>query len=84
LQEGPTATQAKSKQAILAAERDVETFKKWATGQNKQHSITKNMAKLDEVTEELHHDQIPWRWARVPAGPAEQGADSEGLAAENQ
>ncbi|XP_027459069.1 endothelial differentiation-related factor 1-like isoform X2 [Zalophus californianus] len=58
---GPTAAQAKSKQAILAAQRrgeDVETSKKWAAGQNKQHSITKNTPKLDRETEELHHDQV--------------------------
>ncbi|XP_006863742.1 PREDICTED: endothelial differentiation-related factor 1 isoform X3 [Chrysochloris asiatica] len=58
---GPTAAQAKSKQAILAAQRrgeDVETSKKWAAGQNKQHSITKNTAKLDRETEELHHDRV--------------------------
>ncbi|XP_040860595.1 endothelial differentiation-related factor 1 isoform X3 [Ochotona curzoniae] len=58
---GPTAAQAKSKQAILAAQRrgeDVETSKKWAAGQNKQHSISKNTAKLDRETEELHHDRV--------------------------
>ncbi|XP_011812792.1 PREDICTED: endothelial differentiation-related factor 1 [Colobus angolensis palliatus] len=47
--------------AILAAQRrgeDVETSKKWAAGQNKQHSITKNTAKLDRETEELHHDRV--------------------------
>ncbi|KAM6297191.1 endothelial differentiation-related factor 1 isoform X2 [Numenius arquata] len=59
---GPSAAQAKSKQAILAAQRrgeDVETSKKWAAGQNKQHFITKNTAKLDRETEELHHDRVP-------------------------
>ncbi|XP_034507891.1 endothelial differentiation-related factor 1 homolog isoform X2 [Ailuropoda melanoleuca] len=59
---GPSAAQAKSKQAVLAAQRrgeDVETSKKWAAGQNKQHSITKNTAKLDRETEELHHDRVP-------------------------
>nr|XP_012415749.1 PREDICTED: endothelial differentiation-related factor 1-like isoform X1 [Odobenus rosmarus divergens] len=58
---GPTASQAKSKRVILAAQRrgeDVETSKKWAAGQNKQHSITKNTAKLDRETEELHHDRV--------------------------
>eukprot|EP00070_Physeter_catodon_P006970 XP_007115006.2 endothelial differentiation-related factor 1-like isoform X3 [Physeter catodon] len=57
----PTAAQATSKQAILAAQRrgeDVETSKKWAAGQNKQHWITKNTAKLDRETEELHHDRV--------------------------
>lgn len=58
---GPTAAQAKSKQAITAAQRrgeEVETSKKWAAGQNKQHTITKNTAKLDRETEELHHDRV--------------------------
>lgn len=52
---GPRAVHAKSKQTILVAQRrgDVETSKKWASGQNKQHLITKNMAKLDQMTLEL-------------------------------
>nr|KAF6484143.1 endothelial differentiation related factor 1 [Rousettus aegyptiacus] len=65
---GPTAAQAKSKQAILAAQRrgeDVETSKKWAAGQNKQHSITKNTAKLDRETEELHHDRVTLEVGKV-------------------
>ena len=36
----------------------METSKKWAAGQNKQHSITENTAKLDQETEELHHNQV--------------------------
>ncbi|XP_072908239.1 endothelial differentiation-related factor 1 homolog [Hemitrygon akajei] len=58
---GPSAAQAKSKQAITSAQRrgdDVETTKKWAAGQNKQHTITKNTAKLDRETEELHHERV--------------------------
>lgn len=44
--EGTLATHAN--QAILAAHtRDVENSKKWAAGQNKQHSVTKNTAELD-------------------------------------
>uniref|UniRef100_A0A8C6GL17 Multiprotein bridging factor 1 N-terminal domain-containing protein n=1 Tax=Mus spicilegus TaxID=10103 RepID=A0A8C6GL17_MUSSI len=48
------------KEATLAARRrgDVETSKKWAAGQNKQHSITKNTAKLDQETEKLHHARV--------------------------
>ncbi|KAF6124050.1 endothelial differentiation related factor 1 [Phyllostomus discolor] len=75
---GPTAAQAKSKQAILAAQRrgeDVETSKKWAAGQNKQHSITKNTAKLDRETEELHHDRVPLEVGKV----IQQGRQSKGL-----
>ncbi|XP_042101339.1 endothelial differentiation-related factor 1 isoform X1 [Ovis aries] len=107
---GPTAAQAKSKQAILAAQRrgeDVETSKKcsgrlWgrapfqtgspvgllptlpfalalhgpgAAGQNKQHSVTKNTAKLDRETEELHHDRVP-----LEVGKAiQQGRQGQGL-----
>ncbi|XP_078063700.1 endothelial differentiation-related factor 1 homolog [Mustelus asterias] len=58
---GPSAAQAKSKQAITSAQRrgdDVETTKKWSAGQNKQHTITKNTAKLDRETEELHHERV--------------------------
>ncbi|XP_078478231.1 endothelial differentiation-related factor 1 isoform X3 [Lampetra planeri] len=58
---GPTAAQAKSKQAITSAQRrgeEVETTKKWSAGQNKQHLVTKNTAKLDRETEELHHDRV--------------------------
>ncbi|XP_060005002.1 endothelial differentiation-related factor 1-like, partial [Lagenorhynchus albirostris] len=75
---GPTAAQAKSKQAILAAQRrgeDVETSKKWAAGQNKQHSITKNTAKLDRETEELHHDRVTLEVGKV----IPQGRQSKGL-----
>ncbi|XP_048114847.1 endothelial differentiation-related factor 1 homolog isoform X3 [Alosa pseudoharengus] len=59
---GPSSAQAKSKQAITAAQRrgeEVETSKKWAAGQNKQHLVTKNTAKLDRETEELHHERVP-------------------------
>lgn len=65
---GPTAAQAKSKQAIAAAQRrgeEVETSKKWAAGQNKQHLVTKNTAKLDRETEELHHERVPLEVGKV-------------------
>uniref|UniRef100_A0A8D2D0U2 Endothelial differentiation related factor 1 n=1 Tax=Sciurus vulgaris TaxID=55149 RepID=A0A8D2D0U2_SCIVU len=70
---GPTAAQAKSKQAILVAQRrgeDVDTSRKWAAGQNKQYSVTKNTAKLDRETD-------PGGGQSDPAGPAEQGADTQ-------
>lgn len=65
-------------QAILAAQRrgeDVETSKKWAAGQNKQHSISKNTAKLDRETEELHHDRVTLEVGKV----IQQGRQSKGL-----
>uniref|UniRef100_A0A2K6CNM3 Endothelial differentiation-related factor 1 n=1 Tax=Macaca nemestrina TaxID=9545 RepID=A0A2K6CNM3_MACNE len=72
---GPTGRPG---QAILAAQRrgeDVETSKKWAAGQNKQHSITKNTAKLDRETEELHHDRVTLEVGKV----IQQGRQSKGL-----
>ncbi|KAK3514623.1 hypothetical protein QTP70_021532 [Hemibagrus guttatus] len=73
-----SASQAKSKQAVIAAQRrgqDVETTKKWAAGQNKQHVVTKNTAKLDRETEELHHDRVPLEVGKV----MQQGRQNSGL-----
>lgn len=53
----------------------METSKKWAAGQNKQHSITKNTAKLDRETEELHHDRVTLEVGKV----IQQGRQSKGL-----
>ncbi|CAD7678969.1 unnamed protein product [Nyctereutes procyonoides] len=64
---GPMAAQAKSEQAMLAAQRqgeDVETSKKWTASQNKQHS-----------TEELHHDRVTLEVGKV----IQQGRQSKGL-----
>lgn len=75
---GPTAAQAKSKQAITSAQRrgeEVQTSKKWAAGQNKQHLVTKNTAKLDRETEELHHDRVPLEVGKV----IQQGRQEKGL-----
>ena len=36
-----------------------------AGGQNKQHQTSKNTAKLDRETEELHHDTIDLSIARL-------------------
>ncbi|KAF6774722.1 hypothetical protein AHF37_05569 [Paragonimus kellicotti] len=33
-------------------------IKKWAAGQNKQRTIDKNTAKLEEETEDLHSDLV--------------------------
>lgn len=63
-----SAAQAKSKTAVRSAMRkgeEVETSKKWAAGQNKQHLVTKNTAKLDRETEELHHDRVPLEVGKV-------------------
>lgn len=46
-----------------------------AAGQNKQHSITKNTAKLDRETEELHHDRVPLEVGKV----IQQGRQGKGL-----
>ena len=57
----PKASQMKSAQAINAAQRkgiEIETSKKFAAGQNKQHAAAKNTAKLDRETEELHHETV--------------------------
>ncbi|TRZ12728.1 hypothetical protein HGM15179_014376 [Zosterops borbonicus] len=59
---GPSAAQAKSKQV-------------GAAGQNKQHFITKNTAKLDRETEELHHDRVSLEVGKV----IQQGRQSKGL-----
>ncbi|XP_076615105.1 endothelial differentiation-related factor 1 homolog [Chaetodon auriga] len=75
---GPTAAQAKSKQAVTTAQRrgdEVETTKKWSAGQNKQHLVTKNTAKLDRETEELHHDRVPLEVGKV----IQQGRQTAGL-----
>uniref|UniRef100_A0A670JXB1 Endothelial differentiation related factor 1 n=1 Tax=Podarcis muralis TaxID=64176 RepID=A0A670JXB1_PODMU len=61
---GPSAAQAKSKQVSGGA-----------AGQNKQHSITKNTAKLDRETEELHHDRVPLEVGKV----IQQGRQGKGL-----
>ncbi|TKS84376.1 Endothelial differentiation-related factor 1 -like protein [Collichthys lucidus] len=81
---GPTAAQAKSKQAITGAQRrgeEVETTKKWSAGQNKQHLVTKNTAKLDRETEELHHDRVPLEVGKViQLGRQENGLTQKDLA----
>jgi len=81
---GPTAAQAKSKQAITSAQRrgeEIETTKKWSAGQNKQHPVTKNTAKLDRETEELHHDRVPLEVGKViQKGRQERGLTQKDLA----
>ncbi|XP_028851665.1 endothelial differentiation-related factor 1 homolog [Denticeps clupeoides] len=73
-----SAAQAKSKQAVISAQRkgeEVETSKKWAAGQNKQHLVTKNTAKLDRETEELHHQRVTLEVGKV----IQQGRQNKGL-----
>jgi putative transcription factor len=48
----------KTQSQISSAQRrgvEIDTNKKYAAGQNKQHSANKNTATLDRETEELHH-----------------------------
>lgn len=42
---------------------------------NKQHLVTKNTAKLDRETEELHHDRVPLEVGKV----IQQGRQEKGL-----
>lgn len=46
-----------------------------AAGQNKQHLVTKNTAKLDRETEELHHERVPLEVGKV----IQQGRQAKGL-----
>ncbi|GAB6024611.1 multiprotein-bridging factor 1 [Chamberlinius hualienensis] len=57
----PKAQQLRSQQAINAAQRkglEIETTKKFNAATNKQHQTTLNTSKLDQETEELHHDRV--------------------------
>ncbi|EDV28023.1 expressed hypothetical protein [Trichoplax adhaerens] len=57
----PKKSELKTKKAVTEAQRkggDVETNKKFAAGSNKQRSTTKDTAKLDRETEELHHEKV--------------------------
>lgn len=60
----PTAGEAQTSKAVNAARAsgaEVETVKKFSAGKNVNAGPSKDAAKLDRETEELHHD----RW-----GPA--------------
>ncbi|XP_071949077.1 endothelial differentiation-related factor 1 homolog isoform X2 [Antedon mediterranea] len=57
----PKSSHLKSSQAVNSAMRTgaaVETSKKFTASTNKQHVITKDTAKLDRETEELHHERV--------------------------
>ncbi|UJR20608.1 hypothetical protein I4U23_023733 [Adineta vaga] len=64
----PRAGELKTEAAIAAAQRAgvaIDTSKKYAAGNNKQHESAKNTAALDRETEELHHDRVNKDVARV-------------------
>lgn len=64
----PKSGQLKTQQALSAAQRqgvEIETSKKYAGGQNKQHLASKNTAKLDRETEELHHEHVTLDTAKL-------------------
>lgn len=46
-----------------------------AAGQNKQHLVTKNTAKLDRETEELHHERVTLEVGKV----IQQGRQAIGM-----
>uniref|UniRef100_A0A8C2CQB1 Endothelial differentiation related factor 1 n=1 Tax=Cyprinus carpio TaxID=7962 RepID=A0A8C2CQB1_CYPCA len=46
-----------------------------SAGQNKQHLVTKNTAKLDRETEELHHQRVPLEVGKV----IQKGRQDKGL-----
>lgn len=52
-----------------------------AAGQNKQHVVTKNTAKLDRETEELHHERVTLEVGKViQQGRQERGMTQKDLA----
>uniref|UniRef100_A0A0K8TQR1 Putative transcription factor mbf1 n=1 Tax=Tabanus bromius TaxID=304241 RepID=A0A0K8TQR1_TABBR len=76
----PKASALKSETAINAARRQglpVETQQKWrdGAGTNRQHTTTKNTAKLDRETEELKHEKIPLDVGKL----IQQGRQAKGL-----
>lgn len=74
----PKTGQLKTPQAVSAAQRqglEIETSKKYAAGQNKQHTAAKNVAKLDRETEELHHETVGLDMSRL----IQQGRQAKGM-----
>ncbi|WKY08650.1 hypothetical protein Q1695_007854 [Nippostrongylus brasiliensis] len=58
---GPVNKTLKSNSALNSALRSgvaVESQKKMMAGGNRQHTSNKNTLRLDEETEELHHDRV--------------------------
>jgi len=57
----PKPSELRSQQAINQAQRqggEIDTSKKFNAATNKQHVSSKNASKLDQETEELHHDTV--------------------------
>jgi putative transcription factor len=55
-------------QAVTTAQRrgeDVDTSKKFSAATNKQKTASKDTAKLDRETEELHHDRVSLDVGRI-------------------
>ncbi|XP_033119185.1 endothelial differentiation-related factor 1 homolog [Anneissia japonica] len=80
----PRASESKSTKAVNAAFRSghhVETNKKFTAASNKQHVITKNVAKLDRESEELHHERVPLEVGKlISQGRAEKKLTQKELA----
>ncbi|CAI4228063.1 unnamed protein product [Auanema sp. JU1783] len=58
---GPAQKKLGSQAALNAAIRSgaqIETQKKMMSGGNRQHTSNKNTLRLDEETEELHHERV--------------------------
>nr|XP_002129355.1 endothelial differentiation-related factor 1 [Ciona intestinalis] len=80
----PKPGAAKSNQAVNAAMRkgeDVETRQKFAAGTNKKAATSKNTAKLDRETEELHHETVSLSVGRlIQKGRQQKGLTQKELA----
>ncbi|CAI2727228.1 unnamed protein product [Schistosoma spindalis] len=66
--EGVRTVTLKSNSSFSAAQRrgdHIETHKRWAAGQNKQRTIEKNTAKLEEDTEDLRNDLVDMDVAKI-------------------
>ncbi|CAJ0961896.1 unnamed protein product, partial [Mesorhabditis belari] len=65
---GPISKTLKTQSAVNAALRSggpVDTQKKMMSGGNRQHTSNKNTARLDEETEELHHEKVSLSLGKV-------------------
>ena len=64
----PKPTSSKSNKAVNSAKQKgegVETRQKYGAASNKKAATSKNTAKLDRETEELHHDHVSLSVARL-------------------
>ncbi|VDK52590.1 unnamed protein product [Anisakis simplex] len=65
---GPAVKTLKTTAELNAAQRRgvaIETSKKMMAGGNRQHTVDKNTARLDEETEELHHERVSLTLGKV-------------------